>query len=70
MCIERLFVHAGDLWRFNTPLSCLQPPQQGKTLVYTVLFKIFPVLQVKFCRFPSGYCSAWKNRCQVIHKIG
>ncbi|MBG6249425.1 FAD-binding protein, partial [Candidatus Symbiopectobacterium sp. PLON1] len=19
-------------WRFNTPLSCLQPPQQGKTL--------------------------------------
>ncbi|PXK65374.1 hypothetical protein DMS07_28090, partial [Klebsiella variicola] len=30
------FVHGGDLWRFNTPLSCLQPPQQGKTLGYTV----------------------------------
>ncbi|WP_218620092.1 hypothetical protein, partial [Enterobacter sp. SECR19-1250] len=22
--------------RFNTPLSCLQPPQQGKTHLYTV----------------------------------
>ncbi|MDU5053238.1 MAG: hypothetical protein E6247_29985, partial [Klebsiella variicola] len=31
------FVHGGDLWRFNTPLSCLQPPQQGKTLLYTVV---------------------------------
>ncbi|MDW5733996.1 hypothetical protein, partial [Klebsiella pneumoniae] len=30
------FVHGGDLWRLNTPLSCLQPPQQGKTLLYTV----------------------------------
>ncbi|MGA5992119.1 hypothetical protein, partial [Escherichia coli] len=29
------FVHGGDLWRLNTPLSCLQPPQQGKTLLYT-----------------------------------
>ncbi|EBJ0941992.1 hypothetical protein BW081_19145 [Salmonella enterica] len=35
--------------------------------LYTVLFKIFSVLQVKFCCFPSGNCSAWKNRCQVIH---
>ncbi|WP_205419441.1 hypothetical protein, partial [Klebsiella pneumoniae] len=24
-------------WRLNTPLSCLQPPQQGKTLLYTVV---------------------------------
>ncbi|MEH3915684.1 hypothetical protein POX10_23570, partial [Klebsiella pneumoniae] len=32
------FVHGGDLWRFNTPLSCLQPPQQGKTLKYTVFW--------------------------------
>ncbi|MDV0546254.1 hypothetical protein, partial [Klebsiella quasipneumoniae] len=30
------FVHGGDLWRFNTPLSCLQPPQQGKTHKCTV----------------------------------
>ncbi|MDW6136832.1 hypothetical protein, partial [Klebsiella pneumoniae] len=30
------FVHGGDLWRLNTPLSCLQPPQQGKTLFCTV----------------------------------
>nr|AFK90091.1 hypothetical protein [Salmonella sp. 14] len=36
--------------------------------LYTVLFKMFPVLQVKFCCFPSGNCSAWKNRCQVIHR--
>lgn len=39
MCIEGLFVHGGDLWRFNTPLSCLQPPQQGKTHIYTVLYQ-------------------------------
>ncbi|WP_233140775.1 hypothetical protein, partial [Enterobacter hormaechei] len=32
------FVHGGDLWRLNTPLSCLQPPQQGKTHLYTVLY--------------------------------
>uniref|UniRef100_UPI001F44ABCA hypothetical protein n=1 Tax=Escherichia albertii TaxID=208962 RepID=UPI001F44ABCA len=32
---EGLFVHGGDLWRLNTPLSCLQPPQQGKTLMDT-----------------------------------
>ncbi|MGS3428161.1 hypothetical protein ACB358_18215, partial [Serratia nevei] len=31
MSVEGLFVHGGDLWRLNTPLSCLQPPQQGKT---------------------------------------
>ncbi|MGX3722234.1 hypothetical protein ACWJPG_21860, partial [Klebsiella pneumoniae] len=37
MSVEGLFVHGGDLWRLNTPLSCLQPPQQGKTLVYTVV---------------------------------
>ncbi|MEY6817572.1 hypothetical protein, partial [Klebsiella pneumoniae] len=36
MSVEGLFVHGGDLWRLNTPLSCLQPPQQGKTLLYTV----------------------------------
>ncbi|MCZ0920846.1 hypothetical protein, partial [Klebsiella pneumoniae] len=37
MSVEGLFVHGGDLWRLNTPLSCLQPPQQGKTLLYTVV---------------------------------
>ncbi|WP_227655795.1 hypothetical protein, partial [Klebsiella pneumoniae] len=36
MSVEGLFVHGGDLWRLNTPLSCLQPPQQGKTHLYTV----------------------------------
>ncbi|MDL2838287.1 hypothetical protein QR080_16860, partial [Salmonella enterica] len=36
MSVEGLFVHGGDLWRLNTPLSCLQPPQQGKTHVCTV----------------------------------
>ncbi|MER4138056.1 hypothetical protein J8835_24555, partial [Klebsiella pneumoniae] len=36
MSVEGLFVHGGDLWRLNTPLSCLQPPQQGKTHKYTV----------------------------------
>ncbi|MGJ8110293.1 hypothetical protein, partial [Klebsiella pneumoniae] len=35
MSVEGLFVHGGDLWRLNTPLSCLQPPQQGKTHIYT-----------------------------------
>ncbi|MFO4117112.1 hypothetical protein AAHD56_24515, partial [Enterobacter kobei] len=37
MSVEGLFVHGGDLWRLNTPLSCLQPPQQGKTHSYTVV---------------------------------
>ncbi|MDF6347788.1 hypothetical protein NLO78_17385, partial [Escherichia coli] len=37
MSVEGLFVHGGDLWRLNTPLSCLQPPQQGKTHAYTVI---------------------------------
>ncbi|MDV5629885.1 hypothetical protein QM085_28535, partial [Klebsiella pneumoniae] len=37
MSVEGLFVHGGDLWRLNTPLSCLQPPQQGKTHMYTAL---------------------------------
>ncbi|MDW1308336.1 hypothetical protein R7G67_22605, partial [Klebsiella pneumoniae] len=37
MSVEGLFVHGGDLWRLNTPLSCLQPPHQGKTLLYTVV---------------------------------
>ncbi|MDZ6975905.1 hypothetical protein U4Z55_18395, partial [Escherichia coli] len=36
MSVEGLFVHGGDLWRLNTPLSCLQPPQQGKTHKHTV----------------------------------
>ncbi|MEL9158512.1 hypothetical protein J4W64_21880, partial [Escherichia coli] len=36
MSVEGLFVHGGDLWRLNTPLSCLQPPQQGKTLINTI----------------------------------
>ncbi|WP_218570683.1 hypothetical protein, partial [Klebsiella michiganensis] len=36
MSVEGLFIHGGDLWRLNTPLSCLQPPQQGKTHLYTV----------------------------------
>ncbi|MGF3667533.1 hypothetical protein, partial [Salmonella enterica] len=31
-----LFVHSGDLWRLNTPISCLQPPQQGKTHITSV----------------------------------
>ncbi|MEA1391861.1 hypothetical protein RPJ47_20325, partial [Salmonella enterica] len=35
MSVEGLFVHGGDLWRLNTPLSCLQPPQQGKTHIHT-----------------------------------
>ncbi|MFI2855417.1 hypothetical protein ACH677_25225, partial [Klebsiella aerogenes] len=35
MSVEGLFVHGGDLWRLNTPLSCLQPPQQGKTLFFS-----------------------------------
>ncbi|WP_346771105.1 ferritin-like domain-containing protein, partial [Escherichia coli] len=35
MSVEGLFVHGGDLWRLNTPLSCLQPPQQGKTHIKT-----------------------------------
>ncbi|WP_447308756.1 hypothetical protein, partial [Escherichia coli] len=39
MSVEGLFVHGGDLWRLNTPLSCLQPPQQGKTHKQTVLFQ-------------------------------
>ncbi|MCU3023234.1 hypothetical protein N8X72_12750, partial [Enterobacter hormaechei subsp. hoffmannii] len=38
MSVEGLFVHGGDLWRLNTPLSCLQPPHQGKTHPYTVVF--------------------------------
>ncbi|WP_214291974.1 hypothetical protein, partial [Escherichia coli] len=49
MSVEGLFVHGGDLWRLNTPLSCLQPPQQGKTHIYTVsnnLFAIQHVLQI------------------------
>ncbi|MBW0871362.1 hypothetical protein, partial [Citrobacter amalonaticus] len=62
------FVHGGDLWRLNTPLSCLQPPQQGKTHLYTVLFKIFFNLQAKFWRFFSGlFClKTWS----VIHRNG
>ncbi|MCE1213808.1 hypothetical protein LWV17_18315, partial [Enterobacter hormaechei] len=46
MSVEGLFVHGGDLWRLNTPLSCLQPPQQGKTHVYTVLL-LFNDFKVK-----------------------
>ncbi|WP_219823802.1 hypothetical protein, partial [Enterobacter cloacae complex sp. CH23B] len=38
MSVEGLFVHGGDLWRLNTPLSCLQPPQQGKTHLYSALY--------------------------------
>ncbi|MCK6678417.1 hypothetical protein, partial [Enterobacter asburiae] len=37
MSVEGLFVHGGDLWRLNTPLSCLQPPHQGKTHINTVV---------------------------------
>ncbi|MDV5520036.1 hypothetical protein, partial [Enterobacter hormaechei] len=40
MSVEGLFVHGGDLWRLNTPLSCLQPPQQGKTLLFTVILAL------------------------------
>ncbi|WP_339366520.1 hypothetical protein, partial [Klebsiella pneumoniae] len=43
MSVEGLFVHGGDLWRLNTPLSCLQPPQQGKTHIYTVVLPVLPV---------------------------
>ncbi|WP_213091486.1 hypothetical protein, partial [Escherichia coli] len=46
MSVEGLFVHGGDLWRLNTPLSCLQPPQQGKTHKHIVVF-IIPLY---------GYC--------------
>ncbi|WP_225024658.1 hypothetical protein, partial [Klebsiella pneumoniae] len=49
MSVEGLFVHGGDLWRLNTPLSCLQPPQQGKTLLYTV------VLTERQINIGSGY---------------
>ncbi|MEY7578281.1 hypothetical protein AB9C76_27425, partial [Klebsiella pneumoniae] len=49
MSVEGLFVHGGDLWRLNTPLSCLQPPQQGKTLLYTV------VLTGRQINIGSGY---------------
>ncbi|MFU0851906.1 hypothetical protein ACM26X_07330, partial [Kluyvera cryocrescens] len=41
MSVEGLFIHGGDLWRLNTPLSCLQPPQQGKTRIYTVISWFF-----------------------------
>ncbi|MFN4483025.1 hypothetical protein, partial [Klebsiella pneumoniae] len=58
MCIEGLFVHGGDLWRFNTPLSCLQPPQQGKTLLYTV------VLSKGKINRGCGYQFSWQ--AQVI----
>ncbi|WP_262963325.1 hypothetical protein, partial [Klebsiella quasipneumoniae] len=43
MSVEGLFVHGGDLWRLNTPLSCLQPPQQGKTHLYTVVLLIVEI---------------------------
>ncbi|MDY8051936.1 hypothetical protein UYW52_11195, partial [Escherichia coli] len=55
MSVEGLFVHGGDLWRLNTPLSCLQPPQQGKTLIFTAIFiylydfLIFKLTKRKFC---------------------
>ncbi|ORS48362.1 hypothetical protein, partial [Escherichia coli] len=48
MSVEGLFVHGGDLWRLNTPLSCLQPPQQGKTLIYTVYIKETPLVQTRY----------------------
>ncbi|MGW9845696.1 hypothetical protein ACUXKK_004557 [Klebsiella aerogenes] len=46
MSVEGLFVHGGDLWRLNTPLSCLQPPQQGKTHLYTAIKTIRPAISV------------------------
>ncbi|MCJ1928264.1 hypothetical protein, partial [Klebsiella pneumoniae] len=45
MSVEGLFVHGGDLWRLNTPLSCLQPPQQGKTHINTV--KLSPAISIQ-----------------------
>ncbi|TAD53068.1 hypothetical protein, partial [Salmonella enterica] len=48
MSVEGLFVHGGDLWRLNTPLSCLQPPQQGKTHIHTVLCKMMASVKAYF----------------------
>ncbi|MGU7616556.1 hypothetical protein, partial [Klebsiella aerogenes] len=59
MSVEGLFVHGGDLWRLNTPLSCLQPPQQGKTHAYTVYLPggvvnlIFPFLHIFYALYPA-----------------
>ncbi|MEF7377382.1 hypothetical protein [Escherichia coli] len=54
MSVEGLFVHGGDLWRLNTPLSCLQPPQQGKTHECTVLY-------TRFCWMDTGKFTGVKN---------
>ncbi|MES3904400.1 hypothetical protein AADP72_08245, partial [Escherichia coli] len=54
MSVEGLFVHGGDLWRLNTPLSCLQPPQQGKTLIFTVYNNLTDVK--RFFTFISLIC--------------
>ncbi|MBO9289821.1 hypothetical protein ACIL8P_16240, partial [Escherichia coli] len=63
MSVEGLFVHGGDLWRLNTPLSCLQPPQQGKTLIYTVNFYNITVRNV-LCggRIVTRRTKSWLKR--------
>ncbi|MBO8104495.1 hypothetical protein J7D46_18235, partial [Escherichia coli] len=57
MSVEGLFVHGGDLWRLNTPLSCLQPPQQGKThgcTAHPVTTKINPIFGKSLANFVVG----------------
>ncbi|WP_214281549.1 hypothetical protein, partial [Escherichia coli] len=61
MSVEGLFVHGGDLWRLNTPLSCLQPPQQGKTLKYPVLRQVYFFTTPGFLNFPF-FAASLKNR--------
>ncbi|MFC3066537.1 hypothetical protein ACFH1Q_24240, partial [Raoultella ornithinolytica] len=63
MSVEGLFVHGGDLWRLNTPLSCLQPPQQGKTLIYTVFVYTENVHVVSFgAACITGAIKSWLKR--------
>ncbi|MFV7429514.1 hypothetical protein, partial [Enterobacter hormaechei] len=56
MSVEGLFVHGGDLWRLNTPLSCLQPPQQGKTHSYTVVFYVLAEFQRNIHKVNNHVC--------------
>ncbi|PYZ33903.1 hypothetical protein DNK77_17570 [Enterobacter cloacae complex sp.] len=62
MSVEGLFVHGGDLWRLNTPLSCLQPPQQGKTLIHTVFIYTEGVRSERGGRSSTGAMKSWLKR--------
>ncbi|MCF0653749.1 hypothetical protein L0E52_08510, partial [Klebsiella pneumoniae] len=66
MSVEGLFVHGGDLWRLNTPLSCLQPPQQGKTLIYTVNFEYFLFHHCGVRAATSGYAGSVFFSCALF----